>query len=88
MKRLLRIASPILAVAITGTWAALGMNTGWTINKIPTRQTDTVTGIDHTVWTEKWVPGVDFLAAGLACSAALLIASIPRKPKKSSSSIS
>ena len=82
MKRLMRIASLVLAVAILGTWAARGANTGWTMNKVSTKQTDEITGIDQVVWVEKWVPGVDFLAAGLACSGILLIASVPFKSKK------
>ena len=88
MKRLLRIASFVVAVAIIGVWAALGMNTGWTINNIPTKHTDEVTGIDRVVWVEKWVPGIDFLAAGLACSGVLLIASLPRKSNKNQTPIS
>ena len=81
MKRTLRIASLAVALAVLGTWTAKGVNTGWTIDKVQTRKTDEITGIDQIVWVEKWVPGIDFLAVGLACSGILLIASLPLKPK-------
>ena len=81
MKRLLLIASPAVALVVLATWAALGANTGWTKNRVQQTHTDEITGIEHAVWTERWVPGVDFLAVGLACSAGLLIASLALRPR-------
>jgi hypothetical protein len=82
MKRLILLAALAVAIATTAIWAAFGANTGWTKNRVPEMQTDEITGIEHTVWTERWVPGVDFLAVGLACSAGLLIASVAIRPRK------
>ena len=82
MKRLMRIASALFAAATVGTWVVFGMNTGWTKDSVQEKRIDAVTGIEQIVWTGKWVPGVDFLAAGLACSAGLLIGSSAVRAKK------
>lgn len=82
MKRLLLSASPAVALATIALWAALGANTGWTKNRVQETHTDAITGIEHAVWTERWVPGVDMVAVGLACSAGLLIASFAIRKRK------
>jgi hypothetical protein len=82
MKRLLLFASPAVALTVVAIWAALGANTGWTKNRVQETHTDEITGIEHAVWTEQWVPGLDFLAVGLACSAGLLIASLAIRTRK------
>lgn len=82
MKRLLLFASPAVAIAVLALWAALGANTGWTKDRVQEMRTDEITGIEHSVWTERWMPGVDFLAVGLACSAGLLIASLAIRTRK------
>jgi hypothetical protein len=38
-------------------------------------KTDEITGIEYPVWKEKFVPGVDFLAAGSGLSLVLLAVS-------------
>lgn len=82
MKRLFRIAASLLAAATIGIWVVLGTNTGWTKNRVQKIHIDEVTGIEHPIWQEKWIPGVDFLAVGLACSAALLLGSVLKRQYK------
>jgi hypothetical protein len=82
MKRLFLFTSPAVALVVIAMWVALGANTGWTKDRVQETRTDEITGIEHTVWSERWVPGVDFLAVGLACSAGLLIASLAIRTRK------
>jgi len=82
MKRLFFFAAPAVALATIALWAALGANTGWTKNRVQETHTDEITGIEHAVWTERWVPGVDFVAVGLACSAGLMIASFAIRSRR------
>lgn len=74
MARLAVILALVGAVAVTATWFALGAHTGWTRMKIETKQVDPVTEIEFTEYSPGFVPGVDFLGAGLAGCAILLAA--------------
>ncbi|HUG10247.1 MAG TPA: hypothetical protein VMM36_04500 [Opitutaceae bacterium] len=82
MKRLLLFSATGVALVTLGIWAALGANTGWTKNRVQEMHTDEITGIEHAVWTDRWVPGIDFVAVGLACSSGLLIASFVIRRRK------
>lgn len=83
MKRLLRILALVIFVVSAAIWAVRGANTGWTKDRVQETRIDEITGINHVVWHDTWLPGLDFLAAGLACSAGLLIASALIGRKKS-----
>ena len=63
MKRILRIISLILIVGALAVWAATGANRGWTKNKVQIKTVDEVTGLEGIQWQDKFVPGVDLLAA-------------------------
>jgi hypothetical protein len=63
MKRILRIIALILIVGALAVWAATGANRGWTKNKVPIKTVDEVTGLEGIQWQDKFVPGVDLLAA-------------------------
>ena len=67
-------------------WAAKGAHTGWTQNRVPVKQTDEVTGIEYVTYDERFVPGVEFLAAGVGLAAGLLIVGLlfRRSPPPSS----
>jgi hypothetical protein len=54
-----------LAVAAIVLWAALGANRGWTKTSVPQTTVDEVTGIEAITYESRFVPGVDFLGAGL-----------------------
>jgi hypothetical protein len=63
MKRILRIIALILIVGALAVWAATGANRGWTKNKVQIKTVDEVTGLVGIQWQDKFVPGVDLLAA-------------------------
>ena len=65
MKRALRILAVALALAVIVTWAALGANRGWTKTSRTVKTLDEVTGIEGITYEKKFLPGVDFLGAGL-----------------------
>ena len=61
----------LLLVGSIAFWAAAGANRGWTKTRVPLKVPDPVTGLEGIQWQDKFVPGVDFLAAALL-SAGLL----------------
>ncbi len=67
----LRILAIIVALAFVGTWFALGANTGWTKTSVPVTFVDEITGIESQTWEDKFVPGLEFLGAGLLSAAVL-----------------
>ena len=85
MPALLRILALILCITLLVWWAVAGMNPGWTKTSVSTMETDPVTGIEYPVWKKQFVPGVDLLAAGTGCAAALVALSflplLNRNPK-------
>jgi hypothetical protein len=85
-RRVLQLASLIVAVGALVIWLATGANRGWTKTSRPVMTRDEVTGIEGPTSHEKtFSPGVDFLfgawvgGAVLACGA-LLFRNKP-KPK-------
>jgi hypothetical protein len=66
IRSLLHILALFLAVVCVSWWVFAGMNPGWTKTSVATMETDEVTGIEYPVWKKQFVPGVDFLGAGLA----------------------
>jgi hypothetical protein len=76
MKRLLQIVALLLALSTTTYWAASGANRGWTKNSVPITKTDDITGIEYTEYEDRFIPGLDFLGAALACSSLLAGASL------------
>ncbi len=84
MARCLQIFAVVCALAVATTWFLLGAHTGWSQTKIPQKQVDPVTEIEFTTYTDGFVPGVDFLGAGLVGSVALfafgiIVAKLQRK---------
>jgi hypothetical protein len=71
MKPLFRLIALALAVATLAAWLLLGANRGWTRTSVPERIVDQVTGLESFEYRKKFVPGVDFLAAGLTGALAL-----------------
>ena len=68
---LLRALAALSAVAIVACWISLGAHMGWSQTRIPVEKTDTVTATTFTDYEERFLPGVDFLVAGLLGSAAI-----------------
>lgn len=71
MRTKLRAASLLLALVIAAIWFFGGPNLGWTKTSIPVKRRDPVTEIEVDDYVTRFVPGIDFLAAGLAAAAAL-----------------
>ena len=81
ISKTLRILAVILAVGFVGTWFSLGANTGWTKTSVPVTVVDEITGIESQTWEDKFVPGLEFLGAGLIGSVLLAGVSVFfRKP--------
>jgi hypothetical protein len=72
MPTYLRITALVLWLGLLGWWAVAGMNPGWTKTSVSTMETDPITGIEYPVWKKQFVPGVDLVAAGTGCAAALV----------------
>jgi hypothetical protein len=73
MARFLQILAVLCALSVLAAWAALGASTGWTKTQVATRMVDPVTEISYDEWKPGFVPGVDFLAAGLLGSGFLFL---------------
>lgn len=71
MANLLRILSLVLTVMVILVWAMLGAHLGWSQTRVPTERVDPITEIKFTEYEDRFVPGVDFLAVGLAGSLGL-----------------
>jgi len=71
----LRVAAGLLFLGCAGFWAAKGAHRGWSQNQVPIKQTDEVTGIEFVTYEKRFVPGVEFLAAGTGLAAGLLVLS-------------
>ena len=67
----LRILGLFCASCTVGIWLLCGADPGWTKTSVAIQKTDEITGIGYTVIEERFIPGVDFLVAGLAGSAFL-----------------
>ena len=69
MRTLLRAVALVIAAGVVAFWFFTGMNRGWTKTSVAHKEKDPVTEIEVDRYEKKFVPGVDFLAAGLALAA-------------------
>jgi hypothetical protein len=76
MKRTLRILALAAGLAALLAWLAAGASRGWTRTSTPVKTLDQVTGIEGIEYRRHFVPGLDFLAAGLLGAALLAGASL------------
>ena len=87
MTKSLRLFAVLLAIAVAGVWFGLGADRGWTKTALAIPLKDPVTEIEYVEYKSGFIPGVDFLAAGLIGAAALFaITFLPFKNPKSKSS--
>lgn len=83
-----RAATRFLAVLILAatlcTWVLLGAHRGWTKTSVAVERTDEVTGIVYPEVQNRFVPGVDFVAAGAFAAFAIAACGFlpTRKPNK------
>jgi len=72
MIRSLQILALLCAFVVLAAWAALGAHRGWTMTAVPIKKTDPITEIEFVEYDHRFVPGVDFLGAGLIGSGTIL----------------
>jgi hypothetical protein len=77
----LRVAAAALLVATVGFWAAKGAHSGWSMNQVPVKQLDEITGIEFVTYEKRFVPGVEFLGGGIGLSAGFFFVSFLFKRK-------
>ncbi len=80
MRKLLRIAAILIVMAGFLAWFLLGHHTGWTKTTVTEWQHDAVTGLDGPVIRQRFVPGVDWLAATGLVAVGCLAVSFVRRP--------
>jgi hypothetical protein len=71
LRRLARLLGLAVLLGTGVFWAAKGAHTGWSQNRVPHRQVDEITGIEYVTYEDRFVPGVEVLAAGLGLAAGL-----------------
>jgi hypothetical protein len=84
---LLRGAGVLIALFVFCFWAAKGYNRGWTQNRVPVTQIDPVTDIEFVTYSERFVPGLDYLFGGITFGMVVFAATFlgKRGPKHSAS---
>lgn len=76
MSRFLRVTAAVACLLFLAFWLLKGANRGWTKTSEPVKTLDPVTGIEGIEYRQVFLPGVDFLAIGLAASGTLAFISI------------
>jgi len=66
MRRLARVFAALVLAGTLIAWALLGGRWGWSQTQVPIRKLDPITEIEFTEYESRFVPGVDFLGAGIA----------------------
>ncbi|MDX2080976.1 MAG: YceI family protein [Terrimicrobiaceae bacterium] len=82
LRTIVRLVAILSILSVTGFWFASGADRGWTKTSVTTMKTDEITGLEFPVIENRFVPGVDFLAAGLVGSFVLLAITFIRIPTK------
>lgn len=71
MRKLTRILAIALLAGTLLSWGLLEGRLGWSQTAIPTVKVDPITEIEFTEYESRFVPGIDFLGAGIAGAVAL-----------------
>lgn len=72
MKTALRLAALAMALITVVLWFFGGPNLGWTKTTVLREEIDPVTELEKQIWEKRFLPGLDFLAAGLFGGAVLV----------------
>jgi hypothetical protein len=84
LRAIIRILSCVLCAITLLWWCRAGYNKGWTKTSVQEWKYDEITEISYPENSERFVPGVDFLAAGIALALVLLaISYLVRKSEPS-----
>lgn len=79
----LRALGTFVLVCTVVLWAAMGLKLGWTKTYVEIDRVDPVTELPFKENVPRFIPGVDFLAAGVFSGIVLLLVSIPLTKLKS-----
>ena len=82
MATLIRILAVLCTVAVILCWFSLGAHIGGTHTAVPVKEGGIVTGIEFTKYQGRFVPGVDFLVAGVVGAAAIFALSLAASKTK------
>lgn len=66
---LLRGAGVLGALFVFCFWAAKGYHRGWSQHQVPVKQVDPITELEYVTYEKRFVPGIDYLGAGLLAGA-------------------
>jgi hypothetical protein len=69
MKTGMRIAALLLTLVVVAIWFFGGASRHWTQTKVMHKEMDPVTEIEKVTYEPRFVPGIDFLAAGIGVAA-------------------
>lgn len=83
MRTGLRIASLFLAVVTVVLWLFGGPNLGWTKTSAMIKTVDPITDQEIVTWERRFLPGIEFLGAGLATACLVFGASFAVRKKVS-----
>jgi hypothetical protein len=85
-RRILALSALLTLVGTVGYWVAKGAHRGWSQHRVPVSQIDEVTGIVFTTYENRFIPGLEVLAGGVALSGGLFaISFLFRTPRSSNS---
>lgn len=62
---LLRAAGVLIVLFVFCFWAAKGYHRGWTQHRVQVMKLDPITEIEYPVFEDRFVPGLDYLGAGV-----------------------
>jgi hypothetical protein len=75
LRRALRVAAAATLVGAVGFWAAKGARVGWSQHQVPVPAVDEITGLDYVLYEDRFIPGVEWLAAAAGVAVLLFGAS-------------
>jgi hypothetical protein len=75
MRKTLRWLGWMMTLVTAACWIFTGRNSGWTKTSTQVKTVEEATGLEHIVWEKHFLPGVDFLAAGVLTGMVLFGAS-------------
>ncbi len=76
LTRWLKRVALLLFLVTIGTWIYTGAHFGWTMTQVQEIQIEEITEMEMVVFHDRFVAGIDFLAAGVSLSLLLLFAGL------------
>jgi hypothetical protein len=70
-RRIIAFSALFTLVGTVGFWVTQGAHRGWSQHRVPVARTDEVTGIAFTTYENRFVPGMEVLASGVALAGGL-----------------